>query len=83
MLGIRSGCYQYHLVHLITTMRSPNYNGPRNTVNVHSPTPWAAGETLTVVFASCLCHIVCLQLHVTLSMGGRGFISHFKRGYTT
>ena len=28
-----------------------------------------------VVFALCLCHIVCLQLHVTLSMGGRG--GHF------
>ena len=40
-------------------------------------------ETLMVVFALCLCHIVCLQLHVTLGMGGRGVILHFKRGHTT
>ena len=35
-----------------------------------------------IVFAFRLCHIVCLQLHVILSMGGRGVISHFKRGHT-
>ena len=27
--------------------------------------------------------IVCLELHVKLSMGGRGVILHFKRGHTT
>ena len=36
-----------------------------------------------IVFALCLCHIVYLQLHLILSMGGRVVISHFKRGHTT
>ena len=40
-------------------------------------------ETLMIVFALCLCHIVYLQLHLILSMGGRVVISHFKRGHTT
>ena len=26
-------------------------------------------------------HVVCLQLHEKLSMGGRGVILHFKRGH--
>ena len=31
-----------------------------------------------IVFALCLCHIVCLQLHLILSMGGRVVISHLR-----
>ena len=37
-----------------------------HSVNVHSPTPWATGGRslmVVVVFALCLCHIVCPQLH--------------------